>query len=60
MLNEAQMAIEKKRSDQEAKDDIVQEEVEQTVIDEDGNTEWEDIEDGIDKEPIPSDPELRL
>jgi hypothetical protein len=56
MLNEAQMAIEKKRSDQEAKDDIVQEEVEQTVIDKDGNTEWEDVEHEADKEPIPSEP----
>ena len=56
MLNEAQMAIEKKWSDQEAKDDIVQEEVEQTVIDEDGNTEWEDIEHEADEEPIPSEP----
>ena len=56
MLNEAQMAIEKKWSNQEAKDDIVQEEVEQTVIDEDGNTEWEDIEHEADEELIPSEP----
>jgi hypothetical protein len=43
-LHEAQAAIEKLRSDQEAKEDIVQEEVRSAVIDEDKDTDWEDIE----------------
>jgi hypothetical protein len=34
----------------------VQEEVRSTFIDEDGDIEWEDIEDRADKESIPSDP----
>jgi RNase H-like domain found in reverse transcriptase/Reverse transcriptase (RNA-dependent DNA polymerase) len=43
-LHEAQAAIENLRSDQEAKRDIVQKEVRSTVIDEDRDTDWEDIE----------------
>lgn len=42
-LHEAQAAIEKPRSDQEAEEDIVQEEEGRKVINEDGNAEWEDI-----------------
>jgi hypothetical protein len=56
VLHEAQTAIEKIRNDQEVKEDTVQEEVRSTVIDEDRDIEWEDIEDRADKESIPSDP----
>jgi hypothetical protein len=59
-LHEAQAAIEKLWSNQEAKEDIMQEEVGSTVIDEDRDTDWEDIEHKADKEPTPSDPESRL
>ena len=58
-LHEAQVAIEKLRSNQEAKEDIVQEEVKRIVINEDGDTEWEDVEHKADEEPIPSNPESR-
>ncbi|KAF8218828.1 hypothetical protein L208DRAFT_1346863, partial [Tricholoma matsutake] len=53
MLHEAQTAIEKLRGDQEAKEDIVQEEVKRIVIDEDGDIEWEDVEHEADEEQIP-------
>ena len=56
MLHEAQTAIEKLWSDQEAKNDIVQEEVRRIVIDEDGDIEWEDVEHEADEELKPSDP----
>jgi hypothetical protein len=55
-LHEAQTVIEKIRNEQEAKEDIVQEEVKNTVIDEDGDIEWEDIEDRADEESMTSDP----
>ena len=54
MLHEAQATIEKQWSDQEAKNNIVQEEVEQTVTNEDGDIEWEDIEHEADEEVTPS------
>jgi hypothetical protein len=53
MLHEAQTAIEKLRGDQEAKEDIVQEEVKRIVIEEDGDIEWEDVEHEADEEQIP-------
>ena len=37
----------------------MQEEVKRIVIDEDGDTEWEDVEHEADEEPIPSNPESR-
>jgi hypothetical protein len=55
-LHEAQIAIEKLRSDREAKEDIVEEEVKRIVIDEDGDIEWEDVEHKADEELIPSNP----
>jgi hypothetical protein len=55
-LQEAQTTIEKLWSDLEAKEDIVQEEVKNTVIDEDGDIEWEDIGDRADEESMPSNP----
>jgi hypothetical protein len=53
MLHEAQTAIEKLWGDQEAKEDIVQEEVRRIVIDEDSDIEWEDVEHEADEEQIP-------
>jgi hypothetical protein len=43
-LHEVQAAIEKLRSEQEAKDDTVQEAEGREVINDDNSTEWEDIE----------------
>jgi len=56
MLHEAQTAIEKLWSNQEAKNDIVQEEVRRIVIDEDDDIEWEDVEHEADEELKPLDP----
>ena len=58
-LHEAQVAIEKLWSNQEAKEDIVQEEVKTIVISEDGDTEWEDVEHEADEESCHQNPELR-
>jgi len=55
-LHKAQTTIEKLWSDQETKEDIVQEEERRRVTDEDGDTEWEDVEHEAEEEPVPSNP----
>ena len=55
-LHEAQEAIEELRGKQETEEDKVIETEGRTVTEDDGSKEWEDIEDGVDRDPEPSDP----
>jgi hypothetical protein len=54
-LHEVQTAIEKLQGNQEVKEDMIQDAEGGKVIDDDGNTEWEDIEHGVEQEPPPSE-----